>query len=76
MYNDAIFVACMYLNIIVMLHIDNFLGFFLSLYNIISDGSGYHYPLDRYFFNRATQKNVVETRKLKRSNYYIPINKK
>ena len=68
MYNDAIFVACMYLNIIVMLQVILIIScFFLSSCNIISDGFGYHYPLDRYFF---------ETRKLKRSNYYIPINKK
>ena len=58
MYNDAIFVACIYLNIIVMLQVISLIisCFFLSSYNIISDGSGYHYPLDRYFFDRATQK--------------------
>ena len=50
MYNDAIFVACMYLNIIVMLQVISLIisCFFLSSYNM-SDGSGYHYPLDRYF---------------------------
>ena len=49
MYNDAIFVACMYLNIIVMLQVISLIiswGFFLCSYNIINDGSGYHYPSD------------------------------
>ena len=51
MYNDAIFVTCMFINITVMLQVISLLisCFFLSSYNIVSDGSGQHYPLDRYF---------------------------
>ena len=62
MYNDAIFVACMYLNIIVMLQVISLIisCFFLSAYNIISDGSGFHYPLDKVSFNQATQKMLFK----------------
>ena len=51
LYKDTIFVACMYLNIIVMLQVISLIiscFFFLHII-FISDGSGYHYPLDRYF---------------------------
>ena len=62
MYNDAIFVACMYLNIIVMLQVISLIisCFFLSSYNIISDGSGYHYPLDRYFLIKRHKKMLLK----------------
>ena len=62
MYNDAIFVACMYLNIIVMLQVISLIiaCFFLSSYNIISDGSTYHYPLDRYFFIKRHKKMLLK----------------
>ena len=62
MYNDAIFVACMYLNIIVMLQVISLIisCFFLSSYNIISDASGYHYPLDRYFLIKRHKKMLLK----------------
>ena len=64
MYNDAILVACMYLNIIVMLQVISSINsccfFFVSLYNIVSDGSGYHYPLDRYFLIKQHNKMLLK----------------
>ena len=53
MYNDAIFVMLQVISFIISC-------FFRSSYNIISDASGYHYPLDRYFLIKRHKKILLK----------------
>ena len=53
MYNDAIFVMLQVISFIISC-------FFRSSYNIISDGSGYHNPLDRYFLIKWHKKILLK----------------